>query len=103
MGEIREALSPWALSPRPGPRRSKPVGFLGLRKVPDLGTLCYSFMEGPDRAIVHRSWGLYDEGAYYGSKFHFYEHNRVRNVFVGLLYNLAVLLSVMLLYTPPIR
>ncbi|KAI9785093.1 MAG: hypothetical protein M1816_000504 [Peltula sp. TS41687] len=105
--ELKESLKPWALSPKSGSKRSKNTNILGLHYVPELGTLARSFNGPPDRAIVHRSWGLIDDGAYYGPKFHFVEHVRVRNMFIGLLVNLATSLTfvllVMISFAPPIR
>lgn len=76
---------------------------LKVRTVPELGTLAISVNEGPDRAIVHRSWGLFDNGKLYGSKFRFAEHMRVKNVLVGVLLNLAIAMGMVLLSLPPVR
>ncbi len=101
--EIADASQPWALTPIPGPSYKDPVGLLGTRTVPGLGDLAFSFNEGPDRAIVHRSWALYDGGRIYGPRFHFSEYMRFQNVFLRYIIKLAVTLGVLLMLLAPVR
>lgn len=101
--EIAESSKPWALSPVPGIRYPNPAGSLGVRQVPDLGTLTTWVGANADRAIVHRSWGLMGRGSLYGPRFRFTEHLRVRNYFIAVALNLLTALGMMALVLPPFR
>ena len=101
--EINEAGQPWCLCHIPGQTYGNPAGMLGVRKVPDLGVLAFSFNEKPDRAIVHRSWALHENGTWYGRKFRFSEYVKVSNAFIGALIQLGVTVAMTLLLIPPIR
>ena len=107
LNEVAKATSPWAMSPVPGPKsvHSTPLmsKLLGIRSVPDLGTLATSFAAGPNMAIVHRSWGLIDRGNYYGHNFKYKEYMRVRNSFIGVALHFAIAFGFVALTVPPVR
>ncbi|KAJ9665764.1 hypothetical protein H2201_004072 [Coniosporium apollinis] len=104
---IGSALKPFSLSPvqpdspaRPMPWTTK---LLGIRTVPDLGVLTDNPQAAPDTTIVHRSWGLYDGGRYYGPRFRFSAWMRARNAFTGVLWHFALSIGMTLLVLPPVR
>ncbi|EON68317.1 hypothetical protein W97_07575 [Coniosporium apollinis CBS 100218] len=104
---IGSALKPFSLSPvqpdspaRPMPWTTK---LLGIRTVPDLGVLTDNPQGAPDTTIVHRSWGLYDGGRYYGPRFRFNAWMRARNTFTGVLWHFALSIGMTLLVLPPVR
>lgn len=103
--EIQAASRPYALSPIPGPKvqcnKSLAEKILGVRSVPDLGTLTTSLGGAADKPIVQRSWGLLD-GAY-GPNFLFSEYMRTRNYFTGVLLHIAFTLAPLLLIFKPVR
>jgi len=84
---------------------------LGVRAVPDLGTLVKSIQDSADTPLVHRSWGLYnmaktdcrEQAAAYGTHFSFSCHMNARNIFTGVLMNLALAVSSIFLLVPPVR
>lgn len=101
--EVIETTQPWALSPVPGADYQRATDALRVRAVPELGTLATSINGSQDRAIVHRSWGLYANGKFYGKNFRFAEYLRVRNAVVGVLLNLAIVMGVLLSFFGPFR
>jgi short subunit dehydrogenase-like uncharacterized protein len=85
VSHLRKSMAPFALSPvQPSPAQKRPAvakslwsAFCGYITVPDLGIL-RDAPQGPiDAATVYRSWGLFDEGKYYGPNFRFTEMIRV--------------------------
>ncbi|KAI9877129.1 MAG: hypothetical protein M1830_004724 [Pleopsidium flavum] len=106
--DVMDSTKAWALSPTPGPksveRPSLVTRFLGVRNVPDLGTLTTSISGGANRAIVHRSWGLMGgNSSLYGPRFHFNEYVKVRNAFIGVAVHFMIAVGMMALALPPIR
>jgi hypothetical protein len=101
--QIGAALSPYAISPIPGPKNTDPTSWitkiLGIRAVKDLGILTTSLAGTSDRAIVQRSWGLLG----YGPKFHFSEYMKARNYLTGLLFHFALMLGTVCLAVPFLR
>ena len=100
-------MKPWALSPIPGPSSDKAVGFFskifGVRIVPNLGTLSSSLAAKSNEAIVQRSWGLFDSGEFYGSKFTFREYQRAGNKLSGFASNLVFAFGLFLVTLSPFR
>lgn len=76
---------------------------LGVRSVPDLGTLATSITAGPNVAIVYRSWGLLDRGDFYGQNFKYNEYMRVRNAFIGVALHCAITFGMLALAIRPVR
>ena len=105
--EVAKSTTPWAMSPVPSPKsvQSTPLmsKLLGVRSVPDLGTLATSFTAGPNVAIVYRSWGLFDRGDFYGRNFKYNEYMRVRNAFIGVALHFALTIGMVALTIPPVR
>jgi hypothetical protein len=104
---IAKAMAPFALSPVPGPKENPSESFLtkllGWRLVPDLGILTDSPQSGSDIPIVHRSWGLFSNGDYYGPKFSFNEWLRVGSKFMGSVVHYVTVFSLVVLYFRPFR
>lgn len=76
--QIARAAAPNATCPIALPKYS-PTGWLqtllGIRSVPDLGTLTTSIQAASDVPIVYRSWGLLTQGGdSYGPNFKFSPH-----------------------------
>ena len=106
MRDIGRSTRPWALSPIPGPPQSKRswiTRLFGVCRVPDLGTLTTSVMGATNRAIVQRSWGILDDGNYYGPNFQYSEHLTVKNILIGVAMHFALVCGVMAIMTRPFR
>lgn len=108
IAQIRTAMKPWSLSPlgpTPGSRQSSGLGqrLLGVRSVPDLGTLATSLQGAVDATQVYRSHGLIDRGDHYGPKFRFQPYMRTRNVLTGFLMHVGLALGAAMLVFAPIR
>ena len=107
VGQVFQALKPWAFSPIRrkyiAPTVPLLTRYLGIRSVPDLGILTTSISGSTDRAIVHRSWGLIDEGTTYGPNFQFYEYMAVRNRLVGIAVHVLMTVAMAAIAFPPVR
>ena len=105
--EVSAATRPWAMSPIPRPLSRNPdplfTRLFGIRQVPSLGTLTTSIAGPTNRAIVQRSWGLLNEGKYYGPKFQYSEYLSVRNTLVGILVHFAFAFGALALVFRPLR
>ena len=104
---VARATKPWAMSPIPGPTstNSTPLTtrLFGVRRVSGLGVLTTSIMGATNAAIVQRSWGLLDQGRYYGPKFQYREYMTVRSALVGVFVHFALAISLMALLLRPCR
>lgn len=100
-------MKPWALSPISGPTSDEAVSLyskiFGVRVVPNLGTLSFSLAAKPNEAIVQRSWGLFDSGKFYGSKFTFREYQRAGSKLSGFASNLILAFGLFLVTLSPFR
>lgn len=108
ISETSEAMKPWSLCPTTPPRSSLEGPTLlqrlfGVRQVRDLGTLSSSIQGATDATIVHRSWGLFENGSFYGPKFRFSPYMTVRNVFTGVLVHFALAFGMIALILSPVR
>jgi short subunit dehydrogenase-like uncharacterized protein len=108
IAETTEAMKPWSLCPTTPPRSSLEGPTLlqklfGVRQVRDLGTLSTSIQGAADATIVHRSWGLFENGGFYGPKFRFSPYMHVRNSFTGILVHFALAVGMIALILSPIR
>lgn len=74
---------------------------LGLRTVPDLGTLTTSLIAAVDVPVVHRSSSL--TPGFYGSRFRFWELAKARNAFTGFFTHIALSIGFLCLMITPIR
>jgi len=105
---LGNSMKPYALSPIPPPK-DMPKGagilsaLLGYRRVPDLGILTNSPQAGSDVGIVHRSWGLFSDGEWYGKKFSFSEFMRVKSGFMGTIVHYIFGFVMIGLYFRPFR
>lgn len=104
---IGRSTAPWAMSPIPGPsaqiRTSWISRLFGVRWVPQLGVLTTSLFGPTDTAIVQRSWGLLDNGEYYGPNFQYSEYLTAYNAFVAVTLHFAFALSLLALTLRPVR
>ena len=107
LSEFANAQKPWSLCPVAPPKQSasKPLfeTITGVRSVSDLGTLTDSLQGPADIPIVHRTWGLYDGGQYYGSNFRLSAYMRARNALTGFGIHLAMTSAFLALILPPVR
>lgn len=112
--EIGQAMQPFALSPVANPnaeakRRSISTMLTGLRVVPNLGLLTTFVAGDSDRAIVHRTWGLFSQipskkDEHYGPNFNFGEYMKTRNWLSGLFVHLSIVVaSFLFVMLPPLR
>ncbi|KAJ0107590.1 saccharopine dehydrogenase [Diaporthe amygdali] len=112
--EITETMRPFALSPVPNPNAAshKPslkTRLTGLRTVPNLGKMTTCLAGDSDRAIIGRTWGLFEqigtkEAEAYGPNFAFSEYMRTRNWLSGVLMHWGIaVVSVLLVALPPLR
>ncbi|KAF7596753.1 hypothetical protein BBP40_000181 [Aspergillus hancockii] len=103
--DLLKATDPFALAASSPPKSipGEPIAekLLGVRSVRDMGTLATTPTAVADMTIVHRSSTLMPE--FYGTRFHFRQFLRVRNVFVGVAVHLAFVIGVLLLLLPPVR
>ncbi|KAF2456371.1 hypothetical protein BDY21DRAFT_364583 [Lineolata rhizophorae] len=106
---LRASTRPFALSPvQPAsraPRASAPLleRVLGVRRSADLGVLTAHPGARGDAAIVYRSWGLLDAGAYYAPRFAFSEWTTARGVLAGAAWHWGLLAGTLALALPPVR
>lgn len=98
--EIDQASAFDALSPIKGPEQ--PYRY-PVHKDEDLGFLTTSISNLGDRAIVFRTWGLMDNGEYYGRKFTFKEYMKTANYFSGVFWFIVLNLLVILPFFTPLR
>jgi len=109
LSHLAKSMKPHALSPIDPPstvatpKASLLSMLLGVRNIPDLGVLTDSPQGSADASIVHRSWGILDSGALYGTRFYFTEWMRARNMFTGILVHFAFMFGLMSLLFPPVR
>ena len=106
--DIQNILPPFSLSPVPRKElydaRSPITKYLGVRQEPQLGTLTSSPLGPGDTVLVHRSWGLLDDGLLYGNKFFFSSHLRAKNVFTAALFHIGLFAFLAVLaFIPPMR
>lgn len=105
--QIGKSSGSWATSPIPGPNSQSSQSWarklIGIRSVPSLGILTTSISAAPNIAVVQRSWGLFDGGKLYGSKFQYNEYMRVRNSVVGIGLRFALAFAGLMLIFPPVR
>jgi len=110
LSKIAAATKPWAQSPIGPPASSKNdrspgllQQVLGVRTVKDLGVMTTSLQGPVDSAEVYRSWGLIDQGKFYGDKFRFHPFMSARNLFTGAIIHLCITLGTLVMLVPPFR
>ncbi|KAK5414285.1 hypothetical protein LTR06_004098 [Exophiala xenobiotica] len=103
-----DALKPYALSPIPPPKAAGRVSLLdrllGSRNIPPFGVVTHFPQAECDIGIVHRSWGLYEQGNYYGENFSFGEYQLVGSRLKAFLMSYTVFfIRTALAFIPPLR
>lgn len=94
------STDPYALSPIQGPAVASAPR---IRRHPELGILTAWVQAIPDVAIVMRSWGLRDAGAYYGPRFTFREYRRTRSWLSAVVWVVLIAAVSVLPLIPPLR
>ncbi|OTA52450.1 hypothetical protein K449DRAFT_457079 [Hypoxylon sp. EC38] len=84
---LEQARQPWVLSPVEGIQTSLSTNFLGMRRDHILGLLSGSSISADqNRALVHRTWGLFRETDQdYGPNFQYNEYNKASSTVAALL------------------
>ncbi|KAI1334161.1 sporulation protein RMD1 [Xylariaceae sp. FL0016] len=100
--ELAACHKPFALSPvrnpKPDPKAPLLSRLTGCYNVPDLGLLSTSITSGTNKAIVERTWGLFQleprlQKYTYGPNFSFREYMKARNWVGALAMHYALLIS----------
>ena len=107
LAELARTQDPWSLCSVPPPKQldSKPLleKLTGVRTVSDLGVLTDSIQGPADAPIVHRSWGLHDQGKLYGPNFRLSAYMKARNALTSFGFHIALTLGIAALMLPPVR
>ena len=107
LAELAKAQGHWALCPIPPPKQtsSKPLmeKLTGVREMEVLGTLTDSIQGPADIPIVGRSWGLHDQGRFYGQNFRLSAYMKAKNYLTSFAFHLALTASFTALLLPPVR
>ncbi|KAK5174520.1 uncharacterized protein LTR77_001600 [Saxophila tyrrhenica] len=105
--QMIKARNPWCLCPVSPPQQvpSRPLleRLTGTRSDRDMGTLTDGIQAFSDLPIVHRSWGLCDEGKLYGPKFRATAYMKSRNMITAIGFHLALVIAFSALALPPLR
>jgi hypothetical protein len=106
---LMKTFQPFALSPvKPAaeqigsvPPRSLRSALTGTWDLPELGIVGNWPGTMMDRAIVHRSWGLFDSGSWYGDKFRFTQLLAAKSTLAGAMRSYGLLfLQIVMLFAP---
>lgn len=107
--KIIATMTPYALSPVPKPHSipSESLVFLGTRSVPHLGHLTTFISGAMDRAIVHRTWGIFSQipskrDEFYGDNFSFEEYMKCGNWLSGKVIHWGLVGTAWLLAKSPV-
>ena len=107
ISEMQSAMKPYSLSSIKPSTRTPPspllTRLLGVRKIPELGTLTTSVTGSTNSAIVQRTWGLMDNGDFYGQNFRYEEFMQVSSSITGAAFHFAFAVLPVFLLIPPIR
>lgn len=107
LAEMAKSQGPWVLCPVPPPKSvgGKPIleRLTGIREVSDLGILTDSIQGPADIPIIGRSWGLHDQGRFYGPNFRLSAYMKARNYLTSFAFHLALLAGMTALIIPPVR
>jgi len=111
ISHLMKSMDPFGLSPvKPSAIQKQAVGgggilssILGYITVPELGNLTNWPGNSIDRAIVHRSWALFDDGELYGKSFHFAQLLKARNALQAVVQAMVMRSLPILLALPPGR
>jgi len=98
--ELHEASKFDALSPVKGPEQ--PFHY-PIRNDEDLGLLTSWINNAGDRSVVFRSWGLLDDGEYYGQHFTWKEYMRVTSYVMAFIWMLLMKVAIVIPLIAPLR
>ncbi|KGO67721.1 Saccharopine dehydrogenase / Homospermidine synthase [Penicillium italicum] len=105
MSELSKTMTPFSLAASPPPKNIPSDSILekvvGVRSIPDLGTVTTSPSGVCDMSIVYRSSSLMPE--LYGQNFFFRQFLSVRNALIGVAFHIGFLVVVSLLALSPVR
>jgi hypothetical protein len=111
--EVAASHKPFALSPIPNSRSAPKASLLstltGAYHVPNLGLQSTSITSGTDAAVVHRTWGLFQQEASlqehaYGPNFTYQEFTKTRNTVTAIFMHYSVIIGgALLAFCPPFR
>ena len=105
--ELANAAGTWASSPVPGPKSKSSSSLFstifGVRSVRELGILTTSVAAVSNVPTVQRSWGLLDDGKFYGPHFSYQEYVAVRSTALGVAVHLAIVFGAVILALSPVR
>lgn len=107
LAELARSQGHWALCPVSPPKQtgSKPImeKLTGIRDVDDLGTLTDSIQGPADIPIVGRSWGLHDQGRFYGPNFRLSAYMNAKSWLTSFAFHVGLTAGFMALMLPPVR
>jgi short subunit dehydrogenase-like uncharacterized protein len=107
LSDFARAQQAWSMCPIDPPRQpsSKPLleKVTGVRTVDGLGTLTDSLQGPADIPIVHRTWGFYDDGKFYGKNFRLSTYMTASNALTGFAFHIALAAGFTTLILPPVR
>lgn len=75
----------------------------GVREVSDLGILTHSIQGPADIPIIGRSWGLHDQGRFYGPNFRLSAYMKARNYLTSFAFHMLMVTALTALVIPPVR
>ncbi|KAI3336593.1 hypothetical protein HD806DRAFT_10759 [Xylariaceae sp. AK1471] len=111
--EVAASHKPYALSPIPNsksaPKASLISTLTGAYHVPNLGLQSTSVTSGTDAAVVHRTWGLFQEESAlrehaYGPNFTYQEFAKTRNMVTAMFMRYSLMIGgALLAFCPPFR
>jgi short subunit dehydrogenase-like uncharacterized protein len=108
---LMKTFRPFALSPvKPAAEQNSSVPAKTLRSsltgtwnIPELGIVGNWPGTMMDRAIVHRSWGLFDAGSWYGQKFRFTQLLGSKSTMAGAIMSYGMMILQLVMLFPPGR
>ena len=107
LADFSKAQQPWSMCPVEAPKQaaSRPIleKVSGVRYVDGLGTLTDSIQGPADIPIVHRSWGLYDDGKFYGKNFRLSAYSTASNALFGFAFHVTLASVFTAFILPPVR
>ncbi|RYC60489.1 hypothetical protein CHU98_g5709 [Xylaria longipes] len=111
--EVAASHKPYALSPVPNsksaPKASIQSKLTGAYHVPNLGIQSTSLTAGTDAAVVHRTWGIFQQEAAlqkhaYGPNFTYREFMKTRNVVTAMIMHYSLIIGgALLAFCSPFR
>lgn len=98
---------PFSMCPVEPPKQTFHRPFMekmtGVRTLDGLGTLTDSIQGPADVPIVTRTWGLYDDGKYYGNNFRLSTYMTAKNAIGAFAFHIGLTTAFTALIIPPVR